>query len=252
MKRLLDVLALGERETICVVGAGGKTSLLRRLATEVTGRAGDSSRILVTTTTRMLVTELRSFGPLVVETDDRSLLRALTNESAQVVAAAGAILRGKALGLAPSQIDQVRDAETFDHLLIEADGARGKDVKAPRRGEPVLPASTTVVLAVAGLRACGHPLAALHAQAPEYLASTTGQQLGSRVTEDTYLRIVESYRRRCRELAPQAAFVPVLSQADTPERLELAIRLVARLSTFYERVAVTTALRSESAREVRC
>lgn len=250
MRSLHEGFALCRRELVCLVGAGGKTSLLRRLAREI---ATDSGRVLVTTSTRMLRSELESCGPLVIESNSDALLRALRVQHAQVTAAAGAIgPDGKAVGLGVSELDRIYESGIFGHILVEADGARGRDLKAPAFAEPVIPATATTVLALVGLRAVGHLIGATHVHRPEHVALIANQEVGSEISGETLLRIFERYRVLSLRMAPRAAFLPVLSQADTPERLELAMRLAARLSSSYDRVLVTAARRHQCVCEVLC
>ncbi|MBC7292858.1 MAG: hypothetical protein H5T84_01900, partial [Thermoleophilia bacterium] len=58
---LTDVLGLAGRELVALVGGGGKSTLLLRLAGELGGRA---ARVLVTTTTAMYADQLARAGPV--------------------------------------------------------------------------------------------------------------------------------------------------------------------------------------------
>lgn len=61
----------------------------------------------------------------------------------------------KHIGITPEQADRL--ARSLDHLIVEADGARGLPLKLPRPGEPVLPPSTTHLVVVVGLGALDRP-----------------------------------------------------------------------------------------------
>ena len=52
-------------------------------------------------------------------------------------------------GLSPERVDDLRGEA--DLVLVEADGARGRSLKVPADHEPVLPASTTLLLVVAAI-----------------------------------------------------------------------------------------------------
>jgi len=45
-----------------------------------------------------------------------------------------------------------------DNVLVEADGARGRSLKAPAEHEPVVPPAATLVVAVVGMDVLGKPL----------------------------------------------------------------------------------------------
>ena len=51
-------------------------------------------------------------------------------------------------GLRSETIAQIREAGVFDVLLVKADGARMRWIKAPDENEPLIPEGTTTVLPV--------------------------------------------------------------------------------------------------------
>jgi probable selenium-dependent hydroxylase accessory protein YqeC len=63
----------------------------------------------------------------------------------------------KAGGLPTRCADRLFRVQEIDHLILEADGAAGRPVKVPGPGEPVVPASATLVIAMMGLDALGRP-----------------------------------------------------------------------------------------------
>jgi molybdenum cofactor cytidylyltransferase len=245
---LREALSLGSKEMVCLVGAGGKTSLLKRLAREC---PPDSPRLLVTTSTKMRRSELESCGPLVLEADDGALLRALTRRDTQVISAARALTPdGKALGLSVDVLDSIYDAGFFPLILVEADGARGQDLKAPGPGEPVIPSTATTVLAVVGVGVLGRPLADPRVHRPEHVASVAKQDVGSLITWETVTRVLRRYQVLCTEMAPRVTFVPIVNQADTPQRLEHAVDLADHLRSSFGRVIITATRQSAYVRRV--
>jgi probable selenium-dependent hydroxylase accessory protein YqeC len=61
-------------------------------------------------------------------------------------------------GFAPEAIRVFKDSGLFDWILIEADGAARRPLKAPAEHEPVISPDTTVLVAMAGLEVLGQPL----------------------------------------------------------------------------------------------
>lgn len=165
---------------VSLVGAGGKTSLMFALALEAAQRWGPE-RVLVTTTTRIYEPSPRDLPPLgrpAARFPDRPTLGTfLTGSLAHAAAAAGrgALLvlgtqllpaastkgasrgseRRKVEGVPPEWVDQLGRSLPGLLVLVEADGAAGHPLKAPAEHEPVLPGSTSLVLAVAGIDAVG-------------------------------------------------------------------------------------------------
>ena len=108
-------------------------------------------------------------------------------------------------------------------MLVEADGSRGLPLKAPAEHEPVIPDNTALTLAVAGMTCVGQTIETAAHRAALY-ASRAGVALATPVTPALVaerLCATDGQRKNV-----PGAFVVVLNQADTPERLTFA-RLVA-------------------------
>jgi probable selenium-dependent hydroxylase accessory protein YqeC len=153
---LLRALGLERGGVVSVAGAGGKTTLIYRLAREAR-LAG--LRVLVTSTTHMGPLPAAARGPLLLEAEQRdsgACLGRLLAEMGQVTLLGRRVREGKFRGLSPERVDELRGEA--DLVLVEADGARGRSLKVPADHEPVLPASTTLLLVVAAIDVLGRPL----------------------------------------------------------------------------------------------
>lgn len=139
-----------------IIGAGGKTTLLRALADELSPRA----RVIVATSTKMYVPD---WCPVVLEDDEerddekRLLLRleaALADASCVCI---GAIHKptGK---LQASHLEFSRLANMADYVLVEADGAKMLPLKAHAEHEPVIPGDTQRVVCVVGADGLSAPV----------------------------------------------------------------------------------------------
>jgi probable selenium-dependent hydroxylase accessory protein YqeC len=64
---------------------------------------------------------------------------------------------GKLLGVHPDEIPELKERFGAGCVLVEADGAAGRPVKAPAGHEPVIPASADLVIGVVGLDSLGRP-----------------------------------------------------------------------------------------------
>jgi probable selenium-dependent hydroxylase accessory protein YqeC len=162
-----------------VGGAGGKTTLVYALAAQA--RAAGLT-VLVTTTTHMGTLAEATTGPVMVEAEsdgvDEALRRALASEGRATVL--GRRIRADKLeGLAPERVDAL--AAAADLVLVEADGARGRSLKAPAPHEPVIPSSTTVVIVVAALDVLGQPLDEARVHRLDVVASLAGAEAGAMV-----------------------------------------------------------------------
>lgn len=127
---------------IAIVGSGGKTTLLKKLAAAY---RKEGKRVFATTSTHMFLEE----GMLL--TDDANAIIAALRKDGCVLA-----------GIADGQKIRALSKETFDKVcphadvvLVEADGSRQLPLKFPNAAEPVIPPNTDEIIVVCGLYAIG-------------------------------------------------------------------------------------------------
>ena len=159
---------------VSVIGSGGKTTFLRYLSQRLPGT------VILTTSTHMFpFPEL----PLVNAGEEPSpenrrrvvqKLRATLRDS-RVVCLGSLQASGKLAD--PSAVipfEALLDAA--DYVVVEADGAAGRPLKAHRPYEPVVPACSTMTVGVVGASGIGKP-AALACHCPEVFCSLAGSGL---------------------------------------------------------------------------
>jgi len=146
-----------------VTGGGGKTTLLRTLG-EALARAGH--RVILCTTTKIF-----PFPGLLNLTcfDGEALARALDGTPLLCV---GTPVPGTGKLTAPA-VPMARLAELADYVLVEADGAAGRPMKAHAPHEPVIPSEADQVICVVGASGFGLPVAQA-AHRPELYARLAG------------------------------------------------------------------------------
>lgn len=153
---LHEGLGVQRGDMVAFVGAGGKTSTLTRLGHELRTQLG--WRVLATTTTRIGKAELKRFPFAIALTDVETSqgLSAYLQEYGFVFLYSHEE-NDKIIGIDPEVISSLVDRLDSDAILIEADGARRRPLKAPYSHEPVIPTEASLVVVVAGLDAIGQP-----------------------------------------------------------------------------------------------
>ncbi len=141
----IHVLGLGDHEHVCLVGAGGKTTLLFRIGASLDGR------VILTSTTKMGTDRTGGLRPL-FDPDDDELSSALDRVGRALVWKSDE--GHKALGVTPETCDRWFD-ELTDHVVVEGDGSRQQPFKAPAAYEPVIPSTATIVIHCVGAPALG-------------------------------------------------------------------------------------------------
>jgi len=214
---------------VSLVGAGGKTTLMFRLAREL-AEAGE--RVLTTTTTKILRPAEEQSANVVVSADVRYVVKKAAECLAshpQVTAARGDLVaEGKLTGFDPSEIEQIWEAGLFRWILVESDGAAGRPLKAPADYEPVVPACSSLVVGVIGLDGVGQPLDERYVLRPERFSRICALSLDSPVTEESIACVIEHPEglfTRC----PAGARRLLLSNKAEDKRTQLAGQRVASI-----------------------
>ena len=206
--------------------------MLRLLAGEL---AAAGSSVIVTTTTAMLFDELAAVGPVVLHTGGRLLadgLRAALAARGVAAAAAAVGVGGKVIGLSPEVVDGLWKGDVgivADYVIVEADGSRGKPLKAFGPREPQAPSEATLIVQVAGLDAIAAPLDEEHVHRARVAAEILGVPLGTDVTPGLFAECLRLQLEFLARYRPSARLVTMLNKADGPDEQELGLRVAADL-----------------------
>ena len=173
---------------ISLCGAGGKTSALFDLAADFKARG---IQVAVLTTTRMMMASPPAIDhylsvPNLEEVSDLS--------PGITMLARGADENRKIFGFEPSAVDLwcKRPDLAATAVLVEADGANKKPLKAPREGEPRIPESTELVIGVFGADAFGQPAVKDWIHRVEIFLEITGLRPGEAVTSEAVAKLAVS------------------------------------------------------------
>jgi molybdenum cofactor cytidylyltransferase len=145
LRHALGVVLPGE--VVALVGAGGKTTAMYRLAHEL---AALGWRVVTTTTTMIRPPTSQQTEETILEADLTLLLqkveRALESHHHITVATRQKQdEKGKLVGIQPELVGKLAAVPSIDALIVEADGARGRSLKAPAPYEPPVPPATSIL-----------------------------------------------------------------------------------------------------------
>lgn len=142
-----DFFSDGKKHTICLVGGGGKTTVMYELAA---AWAACGRRVLVLSSTHILRPVDGSFAA------DATAVQNLWQQGRYAVIGTPEPATGK-LTAPPQDLYEALQLQA-DVILCEADGSRHHPCKVPAAHEPVLLPDSDIVLAVAGMDALGNSL----------------------------------------------------------------------------------------------
>ena len=142
-----DFFTDGKKHTICLVGGGGKTTVMYELAA---AWAACGSKVLMLTSTHILQPADGSFAA------DAAAVHNLWQQGRYAVIGTPEFATGK-LTAPPQDLYEALQLQA-DVILCEADGSKHHPCKAPAAHEPVLLPDSDIVLAVVGMDALGNSL----------------------------------------------------------------------------------------------
>lgn len=216
---LLTHIPLKRGDVVSIVGSGGKTTLMYHLAREL---ALKGMRVITTTTTKIFP-PCASESPQLILADNEERLLKKTQELFQQVnhiTVAEKFIGPKLKGLSPTLIDTMREQEIADVILIEADGAKHRPLKAPNETEPVIPSSTTWTLAMVGLDGIGKQNTEDVVFRPEYFSRLTGIKGGEMITPDAVARVILHPEGLTQGTPENAGIVVILNQGEIARDLD--------------------------------
>jgi len=214
---------LSENELICFVGAGGKTTSLFRLAKEL---KESDKRVLVTTTTAIYSPDESYCDQVIITSAEDSCLKTRRNIPCICVLGKEITVENKLLGEDEESITQLFLGKVFDYILVEADGARQRSIKAPADHEPVIPKGTTKVVGVVGLDAIGTEISSASVHRPENFCRITGMSMGERIDEGAIKKLILEPEGLFKTVPEGAGKYVLLNKAEKRELEKSAIFII--------------------------
>lgn len=196
-----DFVTDGKKHNICLVGGGGKTTVMYELAA---AWAACGRKVLVLTSTHILQPADGSFAA------DAAAVQNLWQQGRYAVIGTPELATGKLT--APQQGLYNELQLQADIILCEADGSKHHPCKAPAEHEPVLLPDSDIVLAVAGMDALGHSLAQA-CQRPQLAAELLGCSLDSAIDEQMLAALLLSEQGARKNVGARAYYI-VLNKCD--------------------------------------
>ena len=107
--------------------------------------------------------------------------------------------------------------DKIDTIIVEADGAAGRPVKAPREWEPVIPTATTLVVAILGIDGVGRELNEENAFQPEGISKITGIPVGEKLTDEGIAILMTHAEGILKGASSSTRVIAFLNKVDIPE-----------------------------------
>jgi molybdenum cofactor cytidylyltransferase len=232
---LSQALRLSFAPSLALVGAGGKTTALFKIAREL-------QPSLVTTTTHLGAWQVKWSDAHIIWKTGSLLPEIDLSIDAGITLITGGLEGDRYRGLDADQLVKLKElAGLYDMpLLIEADGSRQKPLKAPAEHEPVIPGFVNTVIVVAGLRGLGKPLREEQVHRAEIFAGLSGLKINDSVTSEALSRVLTHPQGGLKNIPPNARRVLLLNQADNPDLQAEGQKLARSLLSDYDAVIISS------------
>jgi len=218
--KLLNI-NIDKKNIVSFVGAGGKTTTMFEVAKEMKSLG---KKVLVTTTTKIFFPAKNQFDGIIISEDYDEITSVIKKypDRLLTVICGGNILANtggnttpkKLRGIDKSYIDRLYSENFFDVILVEADGAKGKQVKAPNAFEPVIPLKTTLVVGVIGLECLGKEITKEWVHRPELFAKIAKKKLGEEIDCESLVNLITSPRGLFKDAPKDCKCLVLLNVSD--------------------------------------
>lgn len=221
-----------DKGVIAAAGAGGKKTILYALAGQFPGRVG------ITATVNCPLPPGDFAGEVIVgpEAGLMERLRGRSEPGRAVFFATPGKRAELVSGVTPAFLSGLRNRAVFDVLLVKADGARRRLIKAPGKGEPEYPPGTDMVLYLVSAHAFGRKPESGIAHRVDELALAAGLDPDAVVEPEHVARLLSSQEGALKGVEKGTRVIPVINRADTPLRrrqaTEAARMALARTDRF--------------------
>ncbi|SHK01255.1 selenium cofactor biosynthesis protein YqeC [Desulforamulus aeronauticus] len=234
---------------VTLIGGGGKTGLLYYLVNHLNSLG---IRAVAATTTKLSALRRDSrFIEIHSITEGCELLRNRIEEQAAVTLVYGKDHNNpeKMMGIPREWVDQLAQQFPQSIFLVEGDGSAGRSLKGHLSHEPVIPASTRLVIPVIGIDILGAPLNSHFVHRPERVTQMTGAPAETVITTEMVLQLLfhsEGYLSQC---PPNSQVLPFINKVEDSlgfrQAQQLAEGILSRQHAQIQNVVVGSLARQE-------
>ncbi len=224
---LRPMMGISPGDMVCVMGAGGKATLMKRLVREMLDAPFP---VIITSTTNLHALGDEDAPAVLLSEEGRAGLQSVArswSERGAVVWVEKKLPHNMFRGLEASAVEALFASGFHGVMIVKTDGARKRLIKAPGPHEPVIPRGATHCVVVLGLGAVGRKADEEIVHRMEKVRAMTGLRAGDVIEPRHLARLAghpDSYPSR---FPPNAKRVLYLSHCASPEALRDARAIFA-------------------------
>ncbi len=207
-------------DMVCVMGAGGKATLMKRLIREM---LDEPFPVIITSTTNLHALGGENSPPVLLSEEGRVELQSVAKDwsgRGAVVWVERKLPQNMFRGLEASQVEALHRSDFHGVMIVKTDGARKRLIKAPGPNEPVIPKGATHCVLVLGLTAIGQKADERIVHRMEKVHAIAGLKAGEVIEPHHLTRLAshpDSYPHR---FPPNAKRILYLSHCNSKKALQ--------------------------------
>ena len=179
---LKEMFGIKKGDVISVVGAGGKTSFMFKLAEELR----KDFKVLITTSTKIYVPSRNQYDYMVIG-DDNYLYGA---RNGIYVYSTAINEDNKLVGIDEKSFNKF--IHKFDIIICESDGSKKKPIKGWGEYEPVIHSSTNITVGVLPIDVIGKSVDEENVHRLSKFMELTGTKIGDEISVENIVTVVKS------------------------------------------------------------
>ncbi len=228
--KLTEAFGIKRGEVISLVGGGGKTSLMYAIAHETAAYEA----VITTTTTKIAEPSSGDTPLLIVEPDEERMVEKVVESLGRyrhITLVSERLDSGRLRGISPELVGRIAGMNLAFCIIVEADGAGQRPLKAPIEKEPVIPRSTSLVIPVVGVEAVGIRLTEKDVFRVETVSKLLGLPIGSIVSAENIARLIIHRLGMTKGSPSTARIIPFINKMDLDGAGEKGRRLAEAILT---------------------
>ncbi len=232
---LAQALRINSSSCVAFIGAGGKTTAMFQLARQL------HSPVIVTATSHLGIWQI-GFADQHIIAETFAAWEEFDHGLKGILLVTGEIEQDRTKPIKKDLLNSLREFCGYHSipLLIEADGARQKPLKAWAAHEPPISSFTDQVVQVVGLSGVDRSLSNKYVHRPEIFSELSGLKIGEAVTTAALVNILTHTKGGLKNIPISARRVALLNQADTAELQAVAHGMVQSLLRAYHSVIISS------------
>ncbi len=234
---LRNAFNLPDTPIVAIVGSGGKTSLLFRLAKEY------SPLVILSNTAHIGISQAENADKVFQVSTSQDIDRIIESQPDGILLITGMPdKKGRYSGLDGTTISHLINTckKKGIPLLIEADGCRGKPLKAPAPWEPPIPQEVDQVIVCIGADGFGKRINEEWVYRAEDFARLSQTIQEEIISPETVVKVIAHPFGGQKNIPPNARRYLLINQADQPEQQEFGGDIAIRSLHHFEKCVISS------------